>query len=84
MTYEQEFIQEFEAWVATQIMVNEMAMNQSQEVADETDDVRAKDAIIRYESRMDAYKFLLGKFENYKAGKGFHDLPDGLFDQVNY
>ncbi len=84
MTYEQEFMQEFEAWVATQIMVNEMAMNQSQEVAAETDDERAKDAIIRYESRMDAYKFLLGKFENYKAGKGFHDLPDGLFDQVNY
>ena len=84
MTYEQEFMQEFEAWVATQIMVNEMAMNQSQEVADETDDVRAKDAIIRYERRMDTYKFLQGKFENYKACKNFHDLPDGLFDQVNY
>ena len=83
MTYEQEFMQEFEAWIATQIMVNEMAMNQSQEVADETDDVRAKDAIIRYESRMDAYKFLRGKFENYKADKGFLDLTDGLFDQGN-
>ena len=47
MTYEQEFMQEFEDRVATQIMVNEMAMNQSQEVADETDDERAKDAIIR-------------------------------------
>ena len=29
MTYEQEFMQEFEAWIATQIMVNEMAMNQT-------------------------------------------------------
>lgn len=84
MTYEQEFMQEFEAWVKTQVMVNEMAMTQSQQVADEAGDVRAKDAVIRYESRLDAYQFLLGKFENFKAGKGFHDLPDGLFDQVNY
>ncbi len=29
---------------------------------------RAKDAMIRYESRLDAYQFLLGKFENFKAG----------------
>lgn len=84
MTYEQEFMQEFEAWVKTQVMVNEMAMTQSQQVADESNDERAKDAVIRYESRLDAYQFLLGKFENYKAGKGFHDLPDGLFDQVTY
>ncbi|MDS9079018.1 DUF1912 family protein, partial [Streptococcus pneumoniae] len=27
---------------------------------------------------------LLGKFENFKAGKGFHDLPEGLFGERNY
>ena len=37
--------------------------------------------MIRYESRLDAYQFLLGKFENFKAGKGFHDLPEGLFGE---
>ncbi|RRR30776.1 DUF1912 family protein, partial [Schaalia georgiae] len=41
-------------------------------------------AAIRYESRLDAYQFLLGKFANYQEGKGFHDLPDGLFGQRNY
>ena len=40
--------------------------------------------MIRYESRLDAYQFLLAKFENFKAGKGFHDLPDGLFGERNY
>jgi ribosomal protein S18 acetylase RimI-like enzyme len=84
MTYEQEFMKEFEDWVATQITVNEMAMAASQEVVETDDDVRAKDAVIRYESRRDAYRFLLSKFDNYKAGKGFHELPDGLFDQIKY
>ncbi|MGZ7244458.1 DUF1912 family protein, partial [Streptococcus pyogenes] len=28
--------------------------------------------------------FMMGKFANYKAGKGFHDLPDGLFGQKHY
>ena len=27
--------------------------------------------MIRYESRLDAYQFLQGKFENFHAGKGF-------------
>ena len=84
MSYEQEFMKEFEAWVNTQIMINEMALKESQKVYEEDQDQRAKDATIRYESRLDAYQFLLGKFENFKAGKGFHDLPDGLFGERNY
>ena len=85
MSYEQEFMKEFEAWVNTQIMINDMAHKESQKVYEEEDqDERAKDAMIRYESRLDAYQFLLGKFENFKAGKGFHDLPDGLFGERNY
>ncbi|OFI47888.1 aldose epimerase [Floricoccus tropicus] len=84
MTYEQEFLKDFEEWLSTQVMVNEMAMGEAQKVADEDDDARAVDAVIRYESRLDAYKYLLGKFDNYKAQKGFHDLPEGLFGQREY
>ena len=56
----------------------------AKKVYEEDQDERAKDAMIRYESRLDAYQFLLGKFENFKAGKGFHDLPEGLFGERNY
>ncbi|GFH41487.1 hypothetical protein Hs30E_00380 [Lactococcus hodotermopsidis] len=83
MTYEQEFLKDFGDWVATQVAVHQMAMVAAQEEMANGDE-RAKDAVIRYESRLSAYQFLAGKFENYQAGKGFHDLPDGLFEQVNY
>ena len=84
MSYETEFMKEFEAWIKTQVMINEMALEESKKVFDEDQDERAKIAMIRYESRLDAYQFLLGKFENFKAGKGFHDLPEGLFGERNY
>ena len=84
MSYEQDFLQEFEAWVKTQVMINEMALKESQAVYEADQDERAKEAAIRYESRLDTYQFLLGKFANYQAGKGFHDLPDGLFGERNY
>ena len=84
MSYEQEFLQDFEAWVKTQVMINEMALKESQAVYEEDQDERAKEAVIRYESRLDAYQFLLGKFANYQEGKGFHDLPDGLLGERNY
>ena len=84
MSYEQEFMKEFETWINTQIMINDMALKESQKVYEEDQDGRAKDAMIRYESRLDAYQFLLAKFENFKAGKGFHDLPEGLFGERNY
>lgn len=84
MSYERDFMKDFEEWVNTQIMINEMALKESQKVYKEDQDERAKDAMIRYESRLDAYQFLLGKFENFKEGKGFHDLPEGLFGERNY
>lgn len=84
MSYEQEFLKDFEAWVATQVMVNEVAMKEAQKIVEEDRDERAADAYIRYESKLDAYRFIQGKFENYKAGKGFHDLPDGLFGERKY
>ena len=84
MSYEKEFMKEFEAWIKTQVMINEMALTESQKVYEEDQDERAKEAMIRYESRLDAYQFLQGKFENFHAGKGFHDLPDGIFGERKY
>lgn len=84
MSYEKEFMKEFEAWIKTQVMINEMALTESQKVYEEDQDERAKEAMIRYESRLDAYQFLQGKFTNYHEGKGFHDLPDGLFGERTY
>lgn len=84
MSYEKEFMKEFEAWIKTQVMINEMALTESKKVYEEDQDERAKEAMIRYESRLDAYQFLQGKFTNYYAGKGFHDLPDGLFGERTY
>ncbi len=48
-------------------MINEMALEESKKVFDEDQDERAKIAMIRYESRLDAYQFLQGKFENFHA-----------------
>lgn len=84
MSYEKEFMKEFEAWLKTQVMINEMALTESQKVYEEDQDERAKEAMIRYESRLDAYQFLQGKFVNYHEGKGFNDLPDGLFGERTY
>ena len=71
MSYETEFMKEFEEWIKTQVMINEMALEESKKVFDEDQDERAKIAMIRYESRLDAYQFLQGKFENFHAGKGY-------------
>lgn len=84
MTYEQEFLKEFEIWIDSQITLNELAMAESRRVLEEDKDERAADAYIRYESKLDAYRFIQGKFENYKAGKDFHALPDNLFEQKHY
>lgn len=84
MTYEQEFLKDFETWVATQIVINEMAMAESRAVLEEHGDERAADAYLRYESKLDAYRYIESKFANLKAGKAFHDLPDHLFGQKQY
>ena len=46
MSYEQEFLQDFEAWVKTQVMINEMALKESQAVYEADQDERAKDFTI--------------------------------------
>ncbi|MCI6870774.1 MAG: DUF1912 family protein [Streptococcus hyointestinalis] len=84
MTYEETFLKDFEEWLNTQVMVNEVAMAEAKKIVEEDKDERAADAYIRYESKLDAYRFLQGKFANYHAKKDFHDLPDGLFGQRKY
>ncbi|HGF1449459.1 TPA: DUF1912 family protein [Streptococcus suis] len=84
MSREEQFLKEFEAWVDSQLVINEMAMTESRRAVEEDKDERAADAYIRYESKLDAYRFIQGKFANYHAGKSFHDLPDGLFGQRHY
>ncbi len=84
MHYEKEFLTDFEAWVNSQVMVNEMAMKTSQDVFETKGDASAREAYLRYEAKRDAYNFLLGKFDNYRAGKGFHEVPDGLFGKREY
>ena len=84
MSKEERFLTEFETWVNTQVMINQVALEESQKVWTEDGDERAKEAAIRYESRLDAYQFIQGKFANYHQGKDFHDLPDGLFGTRSY
>lgn len=84
MSYEQEFLKDFEEWLQSQISINQMAMDSAKKVLEEDKDERAADAYIRYESKLDAYRFLQGKFNNYHKQKSFHDLPDGLFGQRHY
>ena len=72
MTYEQEFLKDFEEWVVTQVKVNETALAASKKIWEEDG------------AKVDAYNFLIGKFTNYRAGKGFHDMPDGLFGERHY
>lgn len=84
MSYEQEFLKDFEEWLQSQISINQMAMDSAKKVLEEDKDERAADAYIRYESKLDAYRFLQGKFNNYHNQKSFHDLPDGLLGQRHY
>lgn len=84
MSREEQFLQDFKEWVDTQILINEGAMKASQQVWEDDQDERAKDAAIRYESRLDAYRFLQGKFQNFEEGKAFHDMPEELFGKRSY
>ena len=83
-TYEQEFLADFAAFIDQQVRINELAMKTAETIATEDGDERAKEALIRYESKLDAYQFLQGKFANFAQGKSFHDLPDGLFGERRY
>lgn len=78
------FLKEFESWLDTQVMINQMAMAESEKEFEKSKDEQARDAFIRYESKLDAYRFLQGKLANYHAGKNFHDLPDELLGKRVY
>ncbi|WP_270316280.1 DUF1912 family protein [Lactococcus petauri] len=76
MEYKEKFLKDFSEWVDQQVQLSEIAMKAAEKIAYEDKKIEAKEAAIRYESRLDAYQFIQGKFENYKAGKDFHDVPD--------
>jgi hypothetical protein len=82
----EKFLADFEAWVVDQIAVNQMALDVTQLVQDEGGNFArdTAEALVRYEAKMDAYKFLMSKFDNYHNGRDFHDLPDGLLGERNY
>lgn len=67
MTDEKQFLQDFSAWVDDQVRL----MAKAEQLAKVE---KQEEAAIRYESRLDAYRYLQGKFDNYRAGKGFHDF----------
>ena len=76
MEYQEKFLADFSEWIDQQIFVSDMAMKAAEKVATEDNKPEARDAVIRYESRLDAYKYIQEKFENYKNGKEFHHMPD--------
>ncbi|MBF8970791.1 MULTISPECIES: DUF1912 family protein [unclassified Streptococcus] len=81
---EQEFLKDMEQWLKLQVTTNEMAVTESRRLWEEEKDEMARDAWIRYESRLDAYTFLLGKFLSFHQGKSFHDLPDEFLGKKYY
>lgn len=84
MSFEQRFLKDFKAWVDEQVAVNDLALKTSQGIWQSDGDDRAREAAIRYESRLDAYRFLQHKFTNYEAGKEFHDFSDDFLDKRSY
>lgn len=76
-SYQQQFIEDLAEWLDMQISVNEKAQGFVAEAGEH-------DAEVRYESRLEAYEFLAGKIVNYKEGKPFDALPDGLMNLKEY
>jgi hypothetical protein len=76
-TYEQQFIEDFADWLQTQADINAKAQKYAAEAGEH-------DAEVRYESRLEAYEFLQGKIQNYRAGKPFDALPDNFLKIQNY
>ena len=66
---DKQFLKDFADWTDQQVVL----MAKAQQLAEMEGE---QEANIRYESRLDAYRFIQGKFNNYRQGKAFHDLPD--------
>ena len=77
-------LQEFEAWVKTQVMINEMALKESQAVYEADQDERAKEAAIRYESRLDAYQFLFREIRQLSGGQRISRPARRTLGERNY
>jgi hypothetical protein len=81
----QEFFEEMEQWVKQQIKVftNATALSY-EEYKKNPEKTEARDAAITYQSRLEAYEFLAGKFLLFHEGKQFNDLPDNLLKEIKY
>ena len=66
MTYEQNFLKDFQEWVDQQVQISELAMKAAEKIATEDGKKEAKEAAIRYESRQTLTNFCK---ENLKTTK---------------
>lgn len=85
MSYETEFMKEFEEWIKTQVMINEMALER------EVKKFLMKTRMNELKSLWFAMKAVWTLISSCKGSlkismleKGFHDLPDGLFGERKY
>jgi hypothetical protein len=79
------FVDEFEEWVNQQVIVFGMAVQEAEkEFENNSENMDAASAIVSYGSRVDAYQFLQTKFEQFREGKDFHDLPDNMMFRKEY
>ncbi|SJZ52705.1 protein of unknown function [Pilibacter termitis] len=79
------FVDDFEEWTMEQVKVFIMAEREAQRAFElDKENMDAATAMVVYHSRLEAYDFLLHKFENFRKGKDFHDLPDGLLSKRTY
>ena len=62
-------------------MINEMALTESKKVYEEDQDERAKEAGDPLRESLGCLSIFKGSLLTTTRGKGFHDLPDGLFGE---
>lgn len=81
----EQFFKDMEEWLQEQMIVFTMATDEAEKAfAKDNNNMNAASAIVTYQSRLQAYEFMLGKFENFHKGKKFHDLPDELMSGRQY
>ena len=66
-SFDSQFLADFSDFIDAQVPLMAKAYAMAEEAGE-------KEAAIRYESRLNAYEFLQGKFDNYKNGKPFHEM----------
>jgi len=81
----QNFFEDMEEWVKQQVQVfADAAAKSYKEYQKNPEKTETKDAAIMYQSRLEAYEFLAGKFLLFHEGKDFHDLPDNFLKEIKF